>query len=534
MTSSDDLKPPSASSHSDESDAATFVENRTAGRSARQSTGLYELLVDSVMDYAIFALDPNGYILTWNSGAQRIKGYAPQEIIGKHFSIFYPPEKVAEGFPDYELREAARTGRFEDEGWRIRKDGSRFWANVVITALRDETGKLVGFAKVTRDLSERRASEEALRQSEERFRLIVQSVKDYAIFMLDPKGRVATWNEGAEAINGYTAAEIIGKHFSIFHPEPERSAGKPDWELEVAEREGQIEDEGWRVRKDGTQFWADVVITALFSSTGRLVGFTKVTRDLTDRKRADERAMSDARRIAAVEASSKVKSEFLATLSHELRTPLNAVGGYAELLELGVAGPVTDRQREYLGRIRDSQHHLLRLINDLLNYSRIEAGHVHYDIGPVPLHALLDRALLMVTPQATAKRIEMVHGPCDERAEAVADAAKVEQIALNLLSNAVKFTPEGGRVTTRCSAANGEVSLSIIDTGPGVPPERRAEIFEPFVQLGRTLNAPAEGTGLGLAISRDLARAMHGDLTVIGGPEGGAQFTLTLPTSSFT
>jgi len=529
MTESDDPATPSAAETS--TDAALFVESRNTGGPALESAGLYALLVDSVLDYAIFALDPNGYILSWNAGARRIKGYEPGEIIGKHFSVFYPPEKIAERFPEYELREAARTGRFEDEGWRLRKDGTRFWANVVITALRDSAGQLVGYAKVTRDLTERRASEETLRQSEERFRLIVQSVRDYAIFMLDAKGRVATWNEGAERIKGYRAEEIIGKHFSVFYPEVDRRRGKPDWELDVAERDGRFEDEGWRLRKDGSRFWANVVITALFSQGGKLIGFTKVTRDLTERRAAEERAIGDARRIAAAEASSKVKSEFLATLSHELRTPLNAVGGYAELLEVGVAGDVNERQREYLQRIRESQHHLLRLINDLLNYSRVEAGHVNYDIGRVPLHEVLDRALLMVTPQALAKQIEIVHGPCDESAVAVADAAKVEQIALNLLSNAVKFTPNGGRVSARCESTHDEVSLAVVDTGPGVPVERREDVFEPFVQLGRTLRAPQEGTGLGLAISRDLARAMNGDLVLHGPPGGGAHFTLTLPRS---
>ncbi|HVX40931.1 MAG TPA: PAS domain-containing protein, partial [Gemmatimonadaceae bacterium] len=229
MTSSDELHTPSASPTPSTPDAATFVEPRSADAPKLDRDGLYALLVDSVQDYAIFALDATGHIVTWNAGAKRIKGYEPSDIIGKHFSIFYPPEKVAEGFPDFELREAARTGRFEDEGWRIRKDGSRFWANVVITALRDKAGTLVGFAKVTRDLTDRRAGEEALRQSEERFRLLVQSVKDYAIFMLDAKGRVATWNEGAERIKGYTAAEIIGKHFSIFYPEEDKERGKPDW-----------------------------------------------------------------------------------------------------------------------------------------------------------------------------------------------------------------------------------------------------------------------------------------------------------------
>ncbi|MFI5243474.1 MAG: PAS domain-containing protein, partial [Gemmatimonadales bacterium] len=224
---------------------------------------LYRLLVDRVRDYAIFALDTTGHILSWNEGAQRVKGYKPNEIIGRHFSIFYPHEEIARNKPAWELEVAIREGRFEEEGWRIRKDGSRFWANVVITTLRDDAGVHVGFAKVTRDLTERRFAEETLRESEQRFRLLVQSVKDYAIFMLDPRGIVATWNEGAKAIKGYEDYEIIGRHFSTFYSAEDVANGKPAWELREAAARGSFEDEGWRYRKDGTQLWANVVITAV-------------------------------------------------------------------------------------------------------------------------------------------------------------------------------------------------------------------------------------------------------------------------------
>jgi len=216
-------------------------------RSILDAGDLHRLLVESVQDYAIFALYPQGYILSWNAGAQRFKGYTADEVLGKHFSIFYPRELVAEGFPAFELRTAANTGRFEDEGWRIRKDGSRFWANVVITALRDREGRLTGFAKVTRDLTERREAEEAIRESEERFRLILEGVRDYAIFMLDPRGRVATWNTGAERLNGYRAKEITGVHFSKFYPPDDVAAKKPEHELEVAVETGKYDEEGWRV-----------------------------------------------------------------------------------------------------------------------------------------------------------------------------------------------------------------------------------------------------------------------------------------------
>jgi PAS domain S-box-containing protein len=511
------------------SDAATFVGGGSVKSSSIQGAGLYGLLVESVQDYAIFALDTTGHILSWNQGAVRLKGYTAEEIIGRHFSIFYPPDDVARGKTTWELEVAAREGRFEDEGWRIRKDGTRFWANVVITALHDSTGKLVGYGKVTRDLTERKRAEEELRDSEERNRLIVQAVKDYAIFMLDTQGRIATWNEGARRIKGYEPSEIIGRHFSVFYPKEDIDRGKPPWELEVAAREGRFEDEDWRIRKDGTRFWANVVITALFNSHGTLIGFAKVTRDLTERKEAEERAVRDASRLAAVEAASRTKSEFLATMSHELRTPLNAIGGYAELMEMGVAGPVSADQRSYLARIRSSQQHLLAIINDLLNYSRSEAGQVTYDITRIELHDVVEGALPMMVPQSAAKAITVAHGPCTTNTCAWGDQQKVEQIVLNLLSNAVKFTPAGGRVTVSCALQGDQGTITVADTGPGVPAEKFEAIFEPFVQLGRSLTSRQEGTGLGLAISRDLARAMRGDLYIESPPGGGACFTLTLP-----
>jgi PAS domain S-box-containing protein len=534
-------------------DPAAGAAEQASGGIAHEAGQLHALLVDSVLDYAIFALDPHGYILSWNAGARRLKGYSADEIVGKHFSTFYPPEKVAERFPEYELKVAAQVGRFEDEGWRVRKDGSRFWASVVITALRDPGGRLIGFGKVTRDLTDRRATEEALRESEERFRLLVQNAKDYAIFMLDPGGHVATWNDGAQRIKGYAAEEIIGRHFSTFYPPEDIAAGKPPRELEIAERVGKYEEEGWRVRKDGSLFWASVVISALRNADGRLVGFGKVTRDLTQRRAAEEdarrAAVEQAARRAAelrerelqslaerlrhqaveLEVANRAKGQFLAAMSHELRTPLNAIGGYAELIELGLRGPVTDGQREDLARIRRSQQHLLGIINDILNFSRIEAGQIIYDIGPVRIYEVVDSVMHMVAPQALAKGLEFERMACPPDVVAWADRAKVEQILLNLVSNAVKFTAGGGSVSIGCSDSSEVVTLTVRDTGSGIPAEQLGAIFEPFVQVGRTLTSPREGTGLGLAISRDLARAMSGEITVESTPGVGSTFTVMLP-----
>lgn len=489
---------------------------------------LYRLVVDSIGDYAIVALDPDGVILTWNAGAEQLKGYVAEEIVGRHHSVFYPPEEIAAGRPAHELETALRRGRLETEGWCVRKDGSRFWAASVTIPLRDEAGALVGFAEVMYDLTERRRTEERLRESEERFRVLVQGVKDYAIFMLDPEGRVESWNDGARRIKGYTAEEIIGRHFSTFYPAEDVAAGKTRWELEIAAREGKYEEEGWRVRKDGSYFWASVLITALRDEAGELIGYAKVTRDLTERRAAQERAIADARRIAEAEAESRTKSQFLTAMSHELRTPINATLGYAELVEMGVGGPVTEQQREYLARMRASQEHLLGIINDLLNYSRIEAGQLQYDFAPVSLSAVIDTVIPMVEPQAVMKGLEVVLGPCPEGLVGWADRMKVEQIVLNLLANAVKFTPAGGSITVGCRTLDGNVAITVADTGLGIAPEEQSAIFEPFVQLGRTLTSGHEGTGLGLAISRDLARAMGGELTVESALGEGATFMLVL------
>ncbi|HEX4614140.1 MAG TPA: PAS domain S-box protein [Urbifossiella sp.] len=272
---------------------------------ARHEADQLRLLVQGTTDYAIFMLDPRGRVVTWNAGAERFKGYKAGEIIGQHFSKFYPQADIDRGWPEHELKVATAEGRFEDEGWRVRKDGTQFWANVVITALRDEQGELRGFSKVTRDLTERKKAEEVLRRSEERFRLLVVGAKDYAIFMLDPQGVVASWNAGAERIKQYKADEIIGQHFSKFYPQAEIDRGWPEHELKVATAEGRFEDEGWRVRKDGTQFWANVVITALKNERGELLGFSKITRDMTERKLAEE----NARRLAEEAAARQVAHE---------------------------------------------------------------------------------------------------------------------------------------------------------------------------------------------------------------------------------
>lgn len=364
------------------------------------------------------------------------------------------------------------------------------------------------------------------------YQLMVESVRDYAIFMLDPNGHIASWNRGAQRIKGYSADEIIGSHFSIFYSAKDVASGKPEWELEIAARDGRFEDEGFRIRKDGTTFWASVVFTAVWDDDGTLLGFAKVTRDLTERRAAEQRALADARHVATAESANVAKSEFLTAMSHELRTPLNAIGGYTDLLSLGLGGPITSQQLDYLERIRHSQQHLMGIITDLLNFSSIEAGQITYDTAPVLLSKVVDSVIALVEPQSLAKGVLLERDTRATDLTVLGDRSKVDQILLNLLSNAIKFTSSGGKITLSTSSTDDAASISVADTGRGIPIEKYEAIFEPFVQLGRSLSSAHEGTGLGLAISRDLARAMNGDLTVSSVEGAGSTFTLTLPRSS--
>jgi PAS domain S-box-containing protein len=251
--------------------------------------GRYRLLVEAITDYAIYMLDRDGLVTSWNPGARRFKGYEEHEILGQHFSRFYTDEDRNSGLPARALETARRTGKFENEAWQIRKDGTQFWAFAVIHPIRSSSGEIIGFAKITRDLTERKKAEETLQKSEQQFRLLVQGVIDYAIYMLNPEGIVSSWNLGAERIKGYSSSEIIGQNFSRFYTEEDRAAGAPQRAIETAAREGRFENEAWRVRKDGSRFWAHVVLDAIHANDGSIVGYAKITRDITERKEAEQK-----------------------------------------------------------------------------------------------------------------------------------------------------------------------------------------------------------------------------------------------------
>lgn len=365
--------------------------------------------------------------------------------------------------------------------------------------------------------------------SEVAFRLFVESVEDYAIFMLDPNGYIISWNRGAARAKGYTAAEAIGQHFSMFYTPEDLARNHPAHELEIARAKGKYEEQGWRVRKDGRRFWASVVITAVRDESGVLIGFGKVTRDLTERKETEERQLQLERERAAAEATSRAKSEFLRTMSHELRTPLNAITGYLDLLETGVYGDLNDEQRESIARVRRSSRVLLGLINDVLNIARIEAGQIDYRIESFPIELLFRDMDHLMAGQFAAAGVALTFDS-EPGLRARADYEKTQQIILNLLSNSLKFTQAKGSVSLTAQELGDQVLIAVRDTGRGIPRAMLSTIFERFVQIDRHLTEQSQqGIGLGLSISRDLARGMRGDITAESTPGEGSTFRFYLP-----
>jgi PAS domain S-box-containing protein len=504
------------------------VQDVTAQRGAeeelRRSEARFRLLVEKVEDYAIFMLSPQGYVESWNAGAQRIKGYTEDEIVGRHFRTFYPPEVQQSRHPEHELELALRDGHYEEEGWRVRKDGTRFWANVLITAVHEEDGRHVGFAKVTRDVSHRRAHEEALRQSEERFRLLVEAVGDYAIFMLDPDGRVASWNTGAQRSNGYTADEIIGQHFRVFYPPEQQAARHPEHELEVALRVGRYEEEGWRIRKDGTRFWANVVITAVRDEHGKLVGFAKVTRDTSERRTMlEERERASAALAEAnaqLQQAAEDQAHFLAVTAHELRTPVGVLSGTADMLAAHWDDLEDAERLELLHGMSSSSARLRRLLADLLTASRLQASALQLEAEPV------DVGDLLATAVASARRS---HAGAELETEAepglvvTGDRDRLAQAVDNLIGNALRHGIPPVCVSAR--SVGPDVEIAVRDAGPGVSEEMRPRLFDRFA-TGRT----SGGTGLGLYIVRQLARSHDGDAFYRPPEEDrSGAFVITLP-----
>ncbi len=610
----------------------------------------FRLLVESVRDYAIFLLDPNGHVVTWNAGARAIKGYTREEIVGRHISTFYTPEDRAAERPKRLLAAAAAEGRIEDEGWRLRKDGTRFWADVVITALHDPERRLIGFAKVTRDLTDRKAAEaqlreteqrlaatlssigdgvlatdesgrvttinpvaqrltgwpadealgrqidevfrivnehtrasvenpvarvlaegiivglanhtaliardgtehpiadsgapirdatgairgavlvfrdvteerraeEALRQSEERLRLMIASVSDYAIFMLDAKGRVVTWNRGAERIKGYRENEIVGEDFSRFFLAEDVAAGKPAQELELAAERGRFEVEAWRVRKDGSTFWANVVVSAVRDATGTLVGFTKVTRDLTERRKAEDERL----RLAQAQEAVRLRDEFLSIASHELKTPLTAL----QLQVQGALDRVTRVDETVAGKLEKALragNRLADLIETLLDVSRIATGRLSLRPTTFDLADAAREVIEQLRDAANRSGSELTLRT-DLPVVGTWDRLRIEQILSTLVSNALKHAP-GTPVEVVVTRRDDAAVLEVRDGGPGIKGVDVSRIFERFE---RASSFAYGGMGLGLYLTRELAIAHGGSIGVTNVERGGACFTVELP-----
>jgi len=458
----------------------------------------FELLVSGISDYAIYMLDPQGTITSWNAGAERFKGYRAEEIIGYHFSRFYTPEDQKAGLPQRALDTALKHGKFEAEGWRVRKDGTTFWTSVVIDPIFDTEGEHIGFAKVTRDITERKRAQEALRESEQRFRMLVQGVTDYAIYMLSPEGNVTNWNAGAERIKGYTADEVIGTSFARFHTPDDRAAGLPAIALQTAIRDGRFEREAWRIRKDGTRFWAHVIIDAIRDDDGTLIGFAKITRDITEKKEASE-ALERAN--AALFQAQKMEAigQLTGGIAHDFNNLLSVLSNGLEIL------PV-DNQNALSVKIMESMRRAVErgatLTQQLLSFARQQP------LNPEKynLNTLIN-GFESVLRRAGNSSIAFRADLAPNLNPVLVDAPRFETALLNLVVNARDALPAGGTIsiaTMNADLAEGEVAglaagryvkVMVSDTGAGMTQEVMARAFEPFF----TTKEVGKGTGLGLS-----------------------------------
>ncbi|MBB4192035.1 PAS domain S-box-containing protein [Rhizobium aethiopicum] len=473
--------------------------------------GRFRLLVDAITDYAIYMLSPEGIVTSWNTGAQRFKGYKPSEILGEHFSRFYVDEDRAAGIPERALATAVEEGRYEGEGWRRRKDGSRFWAHVVIDPIRHPSGELVGFAKITRDLTERRAAEHAIRQSEEQFRRLVQGVSDYAIYMLDPEGNVSSWNFGAERIKGYRPDEIIGRHFSTFYTPEDRAAGLPEKALRVARAEGRFEREGWRVRKDGSRFWASVVVDAIRDEDGEVLGFAKITRDITE-KMETQRALEQAREELFQSQKMEAIGQLTGGIAHDFNNLLMAVLGSLELLKKRM--PQDRSLTSLVDNAMQGAQRGAALTQRMLAFSRRQELHMEpIDVSGLVrgMMEILSRSLGPLTTIETSFPVRLP--------TILTDPNQLEMAILNLVVNARDAMPSGGRIMLRASeetitAGKGPLSagryirIAVIDEGEGMDTKTLEQAVTPFF----TTKGVGKGTGLGLSMVQGLASQSGGRL----------------------
>ena len=492
----------------------------------------FQRLIEGVLDYAVYMLDPSGNVVTWNAGAERFKGYTAAEIVGSHFSRFYAEEDRRSGLPARALDIALREGRFENEGWRVRKDGTRFWAHVVMDPIRAPDGTLLGFAKVTRDITRRRAAEEELRRSQEEFRLLVQSVTDYGIYMLDPKGNVATWNAGAQRIKGYAPEEIIGQHFSRFYTKEDRAAGAPERALATAAHEGRFENEAWRVRKDGTRFWASIVIDPMREPDGTLRGFAKVTRDITERRDA-QLELERAREALFQSQKMEAIGQLTGGVAHDFNNLLTAVIGSLELVRKRV--PPDEKNLLLIDNAMQAARRGATLTQRMLAFARRQ------ELDP-ELASVRDLVAGMTTLfDHTLGPAIVLDVDCPASLPPVrVDVNQLEMALLNLVVNARDALPRGGTIAIAASevAANPNsrfplpagryVRLSVRDQGHGMDAATLTRATEPFF----TTKGVGKGTGLGLSMVQGLAEQLGGRLQLESVPGAGTTASLWIPAAA--
>ena len=487
----------------------------------------YRLLIESITDYAIYMLDSAGHVTSWNPGAERFKGYNAEEILGAHFSQFYTPEDREDGLPEHALAAAAEAGRFEAEGWRVRKDGTRFWAHVVIDPIR-RGAELIGFAKITRDLTERRAAERALRQSEEQFRILVSGVTDYAIYMLDPVGKVISWNAGAERIKGYKPEEIIGDHFSRFYLPEEVQAGAPANALSIAREAGRFDKEGWRLRNDGSRFWAHVVIDPITDDEGEIVGFAKITRDITERAEA-QRELEIAREALYQSQKMEAIGQLTGGIAHDFNNLLAAITGSLDLLRKRL--PYDPRTTPLLENAIQGAERGAILTQRMLAFARKQ----ELKLEAVDIPQLV-RGMGEFIRRSIGSNVEVRLGFADVLPRARTDPYQLETALLNLVVNARDALPKGGEIAITADQVNvarpqGErrmgsyVRLSVSDNGTGMPAEVAAKVTEPFF----TTKGVGKGTGLGLSMVQGLAGQSGGWIEIESEVGKGTRIDLWLP-----
>ena len=494
-------------------------------KEALLKTGALQNAIFNSANFSSIATDEKGVIQIFNVGAERMLGYASADVLNKitpaDISDAHEVVARAKGLsrelatpitPGFEALVFKASRGIEDiyELTYIRKDGSRFPAIVSVTALRNAQGGIIGYLLIGTDNTVRKQIEEQLRWTEESFRLMVESVSDYAIVMLDPEGSVVSWNSGAQRIKGYRAEEIVGQHFSLFYPREEIDRGTPARDLEFVRAHGRLEDEGWRARKDGSTFWANVVVTAIRDQDGNLRGFAKLTRDLTERNKV-EAELTNAK--YAAEKANLAKSDFLSSMSHELRSPLNAILGFAQLMETATPPP-TDSQKESIAQILQAGWHLLKLINEILDLALIESGKVSLSRESVSLAEVMSECRAMMEPQAQQRGITMTFPLFDDPFFVRADRTRLKQIVINLISNAIKYNIEQGSVVIDCTTTtHGRTRISVKDTGAGLSPEKLSQLFQPFNRLGQEVGG-VTGTGIGLVVTKRLAELMEGVIGV--------------------